>query len=155
MTMDAIFEERESDWSHQVSAVGTTRWLQRDQTLPLSVKGVACETRFGPGSSTSICLASFPGLPTIQLLITCSMQNGRRRPGTIYHVNDVSVYQGRQRGGGVPDRKGACVLRFESRAVRFPLCERSKPQHLGQKLQDQASSSFFRQGTLPPLCLPR
>ena len=44
MTTDAIYEERGSDWSHQVSAVGTTRWLQRDQTLPLSAKGVASET---------------------------------------------------------------------------------------------------------------
>jgi len=35
MTMDAIYEERISDWSNQVSAVGTTQWLQRDQTLPL------------------------------------------------------------------------------------------------------------------------
>jgi len=35
MTTDAIYEECGSDWSHQVSAVGTTRWLQRDQTLPL------------------------------------------------------------------------------------------------------------------------
>ena len=34
-----------SDWSHQVSVVATTtRWLQCGQTLPLSAKGVACET---------------------------------------------------------------------------------------------------------------
>ena len=39
MTMDVIYEERKSDWSHQVSAVGTSRWLQRDQTLPLSCEG--------------------------------------------------------------------------------------------------------------------
>ena len=45
MTMDAIYEERGSDWSRQVSVVATTRWLQRDQTLPLSAKGVACETK--------------------------------------------------------------------------------------------------------------
>ena len=45
MTTDVIYEEHGSDWSHQVSVVATTRWLQRDQTLPLSVKGVACETR--------------------------------------------------------------------------------------------------------------
>jgi len=45
MTMDASYEERGSDWSHKVSAVGTTQWLQRDQTLPLSAKGVACKTR--------------------------------------------------------------------------------------------------------------
>ena len=44
MTTDAIYKERASDWSHQVSVVATTRWLQRDQTLPLSAKGVACET---------------------------------------------------------------------------------------------------------------
>ena len=44
MTTDAIYEERGSDWSQQDLVVGTTRWLQCDQTLPLSVKGVACET---------------------------------------------------------------------------------------------------------------
>ena len=44
MTTDVIYEEYRSDWSHQVSAVETTRWLQRDQTLPLSTKGVVCET---------------------------------------------------------------------------------------------------------------
>ena len=31
----AIYEERGSDWSRQVSAMVTTRWLQCDQTLPL------------------------------------------------------------------------------------------------------------------------
>ena len=41
----AINEEHGSDWSHQVSVVATTRWLQHDQTLPFSAKGVACETR--------------------------------------------------------------------------------------------------------------
>ena len=46
MTTDTIYEERVSDWSHQVSAVVTTRWLQHDQTLPLSEKGVACEARW-------------------------------------------------------------------------------------------------------------
>ena len=52
MTMDAIYEERGSDWPHQVSAVGTTRWLHRDQTLPLPAKGVACETTQLARSST-------------------------------------------------------------------------------------------------------
>ena len=41
-------------------------------------------------------LASFPGLPTVQFLITCSMQKGGGRAGPFYHVNDVSVYLGRQ-----------------------------------------------------------
>ena len=46
MTTDAIYEERGSDWSQQDLVMGTTRWLQNDQTLPLSAKGVACETMF-------------------------------------------------------------------------------------------------------------
>ena len=49
MATDAIYEEHGSDWLHQVSVVATTRWLQRDQTLPLLVKGVACETTCGSG----------------------------------------------------------------------------------------------------------
>ena len=44
MTTDTICEERRSDWSNQVAVVATTRWLQCDQTLPLSEKGVVCET---------------------------------------------------------------------------------------------------------------
>ena len=39
MTTDAIYQERGPDWSRQVSVVATTRWLQRDQTLPLSCEG--------------------------------------------------------------------------------------------------------------------
>ena len=35
MTMDATYKECRSDWSHQVSAMATTLWLQCDQTLPL------------------------------------------------------------------------------------------------------------------------
>ena len=35
------------------------------------------------------------------------------------------------------------VLRFEPGVVHFLLCERSKLQRLGQKLQDKASSLFF------------
>ena len=34
-------------------------------------------------------IVSFPGLPTVQFLITCSMQKRRGRPGPFYHVNDV------------------------------------------------------------------
>jgi len=50
MTTDAIYEECRSDWSQQDLVVGTTQWLQRDQTLPLSAKGVACETRITYGT---------------------------------------------------------------------------------------------------------
>ena len=59
-------------------------------------------------------VALFPGLPTVQFLV------GEGRPGPFYHVNDVSVYQGTERGRGVPDRKNAfraCILHFEPGAV--------------------------------------
>ena len=50
MTTDAIYKKRSrSHWLQQVSAVETTQWLQCDQTLPLTVKGVACATRKGCG----------------------------------------------------------------------------------------------------------
>ena len=39
----AIYEQCGSDWSQQASAVATT---QRDHTLCVSVKGVACKARF-------------------------------------------------------------------------------------------------------------
>ena len=75
------------------------------------------------------------------------MQKQIGRPGPFYHVNDISVYLGRQRGGGVPFH--ACVLHFEPGAVCFLLPKHSKLQHLGvQKLQDKVLSLFFHWGTL-------
>ena len=38
-------------------------------------------------------LASFPGLPTVEFLVTYSMQKQREK--TFYHLNGVSVYLGR------------------------------------------------------------
>ena len=38
--------------------------------------------------------------------------NGGGRPGIFYHVNDVSVYLGRQRGGGVPHRISSTLSSF-------------------------------------------
>ena len=60
----------------------------------------------------------------------------------------MSVSTQVDRGGGEesPDRKDtfcACILHFEPRVVQFSLREHLKLQHLGQKLQDQASNSFF------------
>ena len=48
-----------------------------------------------PGGQLLKCgegIASFPGLPTIQFLNACSIQNGGGRPGIFNHVNDISVY---------------------------------------------------------------
>ena len=50
MTTDVIYEGRRSDWSHQVSVLATTQWLQCDQTLPFSEKSLACETTPSRGS---------------------------------------------------------------------------------------------------------
>ena len=60
---------------------------------------------------------------------------------TIHHMSDISV----DRGGEESLIKRTYFahvleLRFEPRAVGFLLHEHSKLQHLGQKLQDQASS---------------
>ena len=74
-----------------------------------------------------------PGLPTVQFLITCNFQNRRGRPGRFQHVNDISVYLGRQRWGGVPHHKitfCAHLLCFEPGAVHFSLHECSKLQSL-------------------------
>ena len=38
--------------------------------------------------------------PCHHSVFDCSAQNGGGRPGTFCHVNDVSVYLGRPRGGG-------------------------------------------------------
>ena len=40
-------------------------------------------------------------------------KNGGGRPGIFYHVNDVSVYLGRQRGGRGPSLK-ECISRTRS-----------------------------------------
>ena len=41
--------------------------------------------------------------PVFDLLQYAKNRGGR--PGPFYHINDVSVYLGRQRGGGVPDQE--------------------------------------------------
>ena len=87
MTTDAIYEERGSDWSQQVSVVATTRWLQRDQTLPLSAKGVACETRSyrGDGSQMAKCIRSMESCPLTWPLLPW------RKMGFIQILYDANV----------------------------------------------------------------
>ena len=65
--------------------------------------------------------------------------------------NDVSAYLGRQRGKGSPIKE--CILRTCSlfSSVCFSLHEMfEKLKHLGQKLQNMASSLFFQWGAPPP-----
>ena len=50
-------------------------------------------------------LASFRGLPTVHFWLLAVCKNGGGRPGIFYHVNDVSVYLGRQKGRGIPIKR--------------------------------------------------
>ena len=55
------------------------------------------------------------------VLITWSMQKQGGRPGIFYHVNDVSVYLGRQRGEGSPiERTHFLHAFFTSRKFETP-----------------------------------
>ena len=101
-------------------------------------------------------------------------KNGSKHWG-VHHCYTVDARQPRgQRGiySHSKDKRCEVVLTGEKRseelaisrhfvhsrqlgAVSFLLSEHSKLQHLGQKLQEKALSSFFRSGTPPPLCLPR
>ena len=58
-------------------------------------------------------MASFPGLPTIQFLLTYSHKNKGERFAPLIHVNDVNVYPGTQRGEGSPITFDVRILRPE------------------------------------------
>ena len=63
-----------------------------------------------------------------------------------YHVNDISVYLGRQRGGGGDPIERTHFTQasfFKPGVVCFLLCKHLKLHRLEQKLQGKASSSFF------------
>ena len=86
-------------------------------------------------------LAVFLDLPTVHVFDRLQYAKRRGRPGPFNHVNDVST---EGNGGGVPNWKNtflARVLRFEPGAVCFSLCDCSKLQCLGQKIQDKACSN--------------
>jgi len=85
-------------------------------------------------------------------------KNGGGRPGTIYHVNDVSVYLGRQRGGGVPRRKNkleAWSCSFCPKRWSFDRSRSERRAALGSKQRTRAQNASFRTVTPPPICLPR
>ena len=89
-------------------------------------------------SERELGLASFPGLPTVQFLITCSMQNGGGRPGIFYHVNDVSVFLGRLRGGGVAH--AFFISNLERYVFRFVNVRNSSTWGRNYKIRPQARS---------------
>ena len=79
-------------------------------------------------------LSSLVSRPFHQFVIACmqngACKNGGGRPGQFYHVNDISVYLGRQRGGGVPGRRTSFGA-FSKRKTR-------------------EQNAYFRPGTPPP-----
>ena len=89
-------------------------------------------------------------------LVACSMQNGGGRPGPFYHVNDVSVYLGRQRGeGSLIERTYflhmSLVLNQERYVFRFVNIWNSSTWGRNYKIKPQAYSfTFFWSGTPPP-----
>ena len=134
---------------------------------------VSMETRVCPGVHVHVAL--FPGLPTVQFVVC---KNGGGRPGPFYHMNDVSVYLGGQRGSntfcrGVQTHFAEGSNTF-CRGVQTHFAEGSehilqrglntfwtrsgifftswtfKTWHLGQKLQDKASNSFLDGDSSPP-----
>ena len=57
-------------------------------------------------------------------MLTVCLNEGGRKSGLFYYMNDISVYLSRQRGGGVPNQKNtfyALVLRLEQGVVQFSL----------------------------------
>ena len=70
-----------------------------------------------PSAGSSITIASFPGLPTVQFLIAC-----RGRPGIFYHVNDVSVYLGRQTEKDKEDKDEVKVCMYVCVCVCVYVC---------------------------------
>ena len=99
MTTYAIHDECRSDWSHQVSAVAIIRWLQHDQTIPLSAKGVTCKTRRFHGQYWILSLTSknftlklsepvYSCIPPPPLSLSLSLQNLLHIYLVIYVMND-------------------------------------------------------------------
>ena len=101
-------------------------------------------------------LALFPGLPTIQFLIACSIQKRRGKDWSILSRDGHQCLPiGRQRGGGSPIERRhafcACVLRFVPGAVYifyFVNIQNSSAWGRNYKIRSQARS--FNGGPLPP-----
>ena len=73
----------------------------------------------------------FLGLPTVQFLISCSIQ---KRPGPSYHMNDVSVYPGRER------RRGSLTKRMSLKSflvVSIQVLDVCKAENLLLVVQDK------------------
>ena len=97
------------------------------------------------GKGEVIYLSFIPSLPTIQVLIACSMQK-KNKHGPFYQVHDVSVYLGRQRRGGIHDRENEVEALFNSfcpKRWNLNICEAP-----GSQQRMHARNVLFEMGTL-------
>ena len=94
----------------------TTNLDTKERTTDLDTK--ECTTNLDTKERTTTSLVPRPSHhPGFDCLQHAKKAGGR--PGIFYHVNDVSVYLGRQRGRGVPHRKN------ELEAISYSFC----PKH--------------------------
>ena len=95
---------------------------------------------------TSFNIASFPGLPSIEFWSLSVYKNERGRPSLFCHMNNISVYLGRQRGEGSP------IGRMSLRPYRSFKRSRSKACTTpGSRQRACAWNTFFPLETPPPL----
>ena len=101
--------------------------------------------------------------PSHHPVFNCSTRNGGGRPGPFCHVNDVSVYLGRQRkgrgGGMVLDSRStfhASIFHFSLKQERYIFALQTfKTPGLGvENCKIRLHACSFN-GGLSPLCLPR
>ena len=143
-------------WSSGYCGSVAEHWRLKPVKLPaFSLSSILPKTsKFSVKQGTLSMIASFSGLPTVQFLIACSMQKQRRRPDPFYHVNDVSVYLGIDRGREGPPIKRMhsahvlLVLNQEWYVFRFLDVWNSSAWDRNCKVKLHASS--FDWGPLPP-----
>ena len=100
-------------------------------------------------------MAQSVAFPSFSFWSLAVCKNGGGRPGPFYHVDDVSVYLGRQRGGGVPHRKNeleALSCSFCPKRWSFERSRSEKRTASGSKRRTR--NAFIRWGIPPSLCLP-
>ena len=96
-------------------------------------------------------LALFPGLPTVQFSIACSMQ---KRRGIFYYVNDVSVYLGgHDRGQGYPIERMSLRPYLVVSAPNTGVLNVREVKNILLQIRNEEYVHKMQWGTPPPLCL--
>ena len=99
------------------------------------------------------CSQPFPPSRFWSLTVCKNRGGGGGRPGSFYHVNDISVYLGRQRGRRVPNQKNAFhahTLCFEPGVVHFSFSNVTNSSVWGTNHKISLQAHSFNGGPLPP-----